>query len=190
LLAEVQSGSNSGEQLLPIHASSAESEGTAAFVSSRASSGHVRFVDQTNESPSIKGFPLGSGESLLPGELLHSCSSFSSISRVWRGSTSFPRTPAPGPWARIPCGRDLRRRCSCSARLAGRPWLWARPCPREPSLARSPPTGARALRGVAGPLAEVELAPPPAQPLAPSLMSMEFLREEEKRKEEDGDLVI
>jgi hypothetical protein len=43
LLAEVRGGSNSGdksaEQLLPIRASSAESEGTAAFVSSRASLG-------------------------------------------------------------------------------------------------------------------------------------------------------
>jgi hypothetical protein len=46
LLAEVRSGSNSDdnsdEQLLPIRASCAESEGTTAFISSRASSGRVR----------------------------------------------------------------------------------------------------------------------------------------------------
>ena len=57
-------GSNSGEQLLPIRASSAESEGIAAFVSSRASSGRVRFVDWIPESPAIDRF--GFGESLLP----------------------------------------------------------------------------------------------------------------------------
>jgi hypothetical protein len=51
------------------------------FVSSRASSRFVRFVDQTSESPSIDGFFfLGSGEGLLPGEqppLLALCSLFS-----------------------------------------------------------------------------------------------------------------
>jgi hypothetical protein len=56
----------SGEQLLPICASSGESEGTSAFVSSRASSGCVWFVDWISESPAIDGFPLGSGEGLLP----------------------------------------------------------------------------------------------------------------------------
>jgi hypothetical protein len=44
----------------------AESEGTAAFVSSRASSQRVRFVDWILESPVIDAFPLGSGEGLLP----------------------------------------------------------------------------------------------------------------------------
>jgi hypothetical protein len=58
--------SNSGEQLLPIRASSAESEGTAAFVSSRASSQRVQFVDWIPETPAIDGFPLDSGEGLLP----------------------------------------------------------------------------------------------------------------------------
>jgi hypothetical protein len=66
LLAEVRGGSNSGEQLLPIRASSAESEGTAAFVSSRASSQRVPFVDWIPESSTIDKFPLGSGEGLLP----------------------------------------------------------------------------------------------------------------------------
>ena len=70
LLAEVRGGSNSGdnsgEQLLPIRASSAESEGTAAFVSSMASSQRVWFVDWIPESPAIDGFLLGSGEGLLP----------------------------------------------------------------------------------------------------------------------------
>jgi hypothetical protein len=45
--------------------------------------------------------------------------------------------------------------------------------------------GTRALRGVADPLAEVELSPPLCSP-----MTIEFLREEEERKEEDDNLVI
>jgi hypothetical protein len=45
--------------------------------------------------------------------------------------------------------------------------------------------GACALRGVAGPLAEVELPPPLLLPL----MTMEFLHEEEERKKEDGSSV-
>jgi hypothetical protein len=72
LLAKVRGGSNSGdnsgEQLLPIRASSTKSEDTAAFVSSRTSSQRVRFVDWIRESPAIDGFLLGSGEGLLPGE--------------------------------------------------------------------------------------------------------------------------
>jgi hypothetical protein len=60
------SGDNSSEQLLPIRASSAESEGTVAFVSSRALSQYVRFIDRTYESPSIDDFLLGSGDGLLP----------------------------------------------------------------------------------------------------------------------------
>jgi hypothetical protein len=63
---EVRGGSNSSEQLLSICASSAESEGTAAFVSSRTSSQRVRFIDWIPESPAIDGFLLGSGEGLLP----------------------------------------------------------------------------------------------------------------------------
>jgi hypothetical protein len=66
LLAEVRSGSNSGdnsdEQLIPICASSAESESTAAFGLSRALSRCVRFVEQTSESPSTDGFLLSSSE--------------------------------------------------------------------------------------------------------------------------------
>jgi hypothetical protein len=42
--------------------SSAESEGTTACVSSRASSRCFQFVDPTSGSPSIDGFLLGSGE--------------------------------------------------------------------------------------------------------------------------------
>jgi hypothetical protein len=60
------SGSNSGEQLLRICASSAKSDRIAAFISSRASSEHVWFVDRTSESTSIDGFLLSSGEGLLP----------------------------------------------------------------------------------------------------------------------------
>jgi hypothetical protein len=74
LLAEVRSSSNSSEQLLSICASSAKSESTVVFVSSSASSGHVRFIDRTPESPAIDGFFLGSCESLFPSEkppLLH-----------------------------------------------------------------------------------------------------------------------
>jgi hypothetical protein len=72
LLAEVRSGSNSSdnsdEQLLPIRTSSAESESTDAFVSSRASSRYVLFVDRTSESPSISGFHLGSREIIFSGD--------------------------------------------------------------------------------------------------------------------------
>jgi hypothetical protein len=140
---------------------------------------------------------LAPAKVFFPGELLHSCSSFSSISRVWRGSTLFPRTPAPaarrsapGPWARGPCGRDLWRRRSCSAWLAGRPWHWPRlarasPHRRDPRpLARVPYMAWPApWRRSSSPL-------PPRSPLLLLLMSMEFLREEEERKEEDDNIVI
>jgi hypothetical protein len=80
----------------------------------------------------------------FPGELLYSCSSFSSISRVWRGSTSFPRTlapaarrPAPGPCARGPCGRG-----PCSGAAAQRGWPAGHgPCPRELTLGAAPARG-------------------------------------------------
>jgi hypothetical protein len=71
---ETISPNSTDEQLLPICASSVESEGTTTFVSSRSSSGHVLFVDQTSESPSINDFLLSSSEALLPCEkppLLH-----------------------------------------------------------------------------------------------------------------------
>jgi hypothetical protein len=78
LLAEVRSGSNSGdnsdEQLLPIRASSAESEGTAAYISSRALSGHVRFVDRTLNLRQSMDFSSTSAWVFFPGEkppLLH-----------------------------------------------------------------------------------------------------------------------
>jgi hypothetical protein len=67
--------------------------------------------------------------------------------------------------------------------------LVAAPAHASPPQARPPPAGAHALRGVAGPLAAVE-PPSPAQPSDPSPMAMEFLREEEERKEEDDNLVI
>jgi hypothetical protein len=49
----------------PLHGLSAESEGTAAFVLSRASSQRIRFVDWIPETLAIDGFPLGSGEGHL-----------------------------------------------------------------------------------------------------------------------------
>jgi hypothetical protein len=66
LLAEVWNGSNFAEQLFPIRALSTEFEGTAAFVSSRASPRWVLFIDWTPESPSIDIFLLDSDEGLLP----------------------------------------------------------------------------------------------------------------------------
>jgi hypothetical protein len=45
-------------------------------------------------------------------------------------------------------------------------------------------------RGVAGPLAEVELLPPPAQPVLLPPMSLEFPHEEEERKEEEDDNLV
>ena len=72
LLAEVRDGSNSSnysnEQLLSICASTAESEGTIAFVSSRASSWCLRFVDPTDDSSSIDKFVLGSSEVVFSNE--------------------------------------------------------------------------------------------------------------------------
>jgi hypothetical protein len=116
----------------------------------------------------------------FPSELLHSCSSFSSISRVWRGSTSFPRTPAPaarrpapGPCAHNPCGRGLRRRRIRMAWPAGSlsgaasclparapPGHGVHPRARVPYVAWPAPCGGR--------------APPPLR----SPMAMEFEREQ------------
>jgi hypothetical protein len=182
LLAEVRGGSNSGdnsdEQLLLIRASSAESEGTAAFVSSRTSSQRVRFIDWIPESPAINGFFLGSGECLLPRQetsiVVLSVSSFlhfpiragppsltPHLPRRWRPSPlRFPSHGAPFP---LPGGGGGRRRLPCPA-----PAL-------PPSQARPPPTGARALCGVAGPLAEVELLPPSAQPSPLPLLSLPWM---------------
>ena len=109
------SDDNSGEQLLSIRALSAESEDTAAFVSSRASSGHVWFVDRTSESPSIDGFLLSSGDVVSSDELLHPSSMFSSISRVWVHTSSpvphlvHPPRPSPpllGPAHGSSCVRE------------------------------------------------------------------------------------
>jgi hypothetical protein len=67
--------------------------------------------------------------------------------------------------------------------------LAAAPSHASPPHARPTPTGARALRGVAGPLAVVELPLPCAAPWS-FPMAMEFLREEEERNEEDDNFVI
>jgi glycine/D-amino acid oxidase-like deaminating enzyme len=73
----------------------------------------------------LKDLPSALARVFFPFELLHSCSSFSLISRVWRGSTSFPHTPArrqgalPSACVRAdPTGatRDLQRRYSRMAR--------------------------------------------------------------------------
>jgi hypothetical protein len=73
LLAEVRSGSNSGEQLLPIRASSVESEGTAAFVSLRASSQRIRFVNWIPESPAMTDFLSAPVRVFFHGENLNCC---------------------------------------------------------------------------------------------------------------------
>jgi hypothetical protein len=106
---------------------------------------------------------------LFPGELLHSCSSFSSISRVWRGSTSFP---APLPRWRGALPRPVR---AWPLRLGatGRPAMaWPRPPARAsfppgaaPARGCAPCPRASSLRGVASPLAAVELPPPLCSPL-------------------------
>jgi hypothetical protein len=66
LLAKVRDGfnsvDNSDDQSLSTLASSTESEGAAAFVSSRASSRCLQFLDSTNGSSSISEFVLGSNE--------------------------------------------------------------------------------------------------------------------------------
>jgi hypothetical protein len=61
-------GSNSSEQLLLIHASSVESEGTTAFVLSRASSRCLRFIDPTEGWSPIDNFVLGSSGVVFSGE--------------------------------------------------------------------------------------------------------------------------
>jgi hypothetical protein len=103
----------------------------------------------------------------FPGELLHSCSSFSSISRVWRGSTSFLRTLAPAAWRPVP-GPCARGPYGGTAARRGWPTghgLVAAPCPRELPPGAAPAPRAHALRGVAGPLAAIELPPPLCSPL-------------------------
>jgi hypothetical protein len=62
LLAEVRNCSNSSKQLLSICASSTESEGTAVFISLRASSQCFRFIDPTDGSSPISEFVLDFGE--------------------------------------------------------------------------------------------------------------------------------
>jgi hypothetical protein len=108
LLAEVRSGSNSGdnsdEQLIPICASSAESESTAAFGLSRALSRCVRFVEQTSESPSTDGFLLSSSEGYFSILFSHGSSPAlqphpgvdPGASRM-SGRPAFPAPPPPRP---------------------------------------------------------------------------------------------
>jgi hypothetical protein len=109
LLAEVRSGSNSGEQLLPVRASSAESKSTAAFFSSRASSRCIRFVDRTSESPSINSFLLGSVKVTFPVSPLHCVQPSSTFS-----------SPLRFPLALQPHGPAQWR----SSRMAGRSAPW------------------------------------------------------------------
>jgi hypothetical protein len=97
LLVEVRDGSNCsnniGEQLHSIHASSVESEGTIAFVSSRASSQCLRFVTNWR-------FLLGSGEVFFSGEpSLHCCPRSSSFHRfpVRAATFLFPQRQHPLP---------------------------------------------------------------------------------------------
>jgi hypothetical protein len=159
-----------------------KSDGTAAFVSSRASSGHARFVNQTFESPSIDGFLLGSGEVVSSSELLHSCSLFSLISKVW-GVAPCPPAPA------------RRRRCRpCFLpRMAPGPTHMAAPsrmAGQHPGRGPSPPhtgcpgaaltAGSLALQGAAGPLV---VSPPTGR--ARSQPPMRFPAWRRWREEED-----
>jgi hypothetical protein len=77
LLTEVRdvsnSGGNSGEQLLSIRASSTEFEGTTAFVSLRASSWYLRFINPTDGSSSIDVFSIASGKVVLSCKHPHHC---------------------------------------------------------------------------------------------------------------------
>jgi hypothetical protein len=104
------SGDNSDEQLLSIRASSMESEGTTAFVSSRASFRCLRFVDLTNGSSQIDDFVLGSDEGHLLWRAstivvlrVSSCSSFShpcraSPSLLYHPQAASPLPPLILPW--------------------------------------------------------------------------------------------
>jgi hypothetical protein len=97
LLTEVWDSSNSGEQLLSIRALSAKSEGAAAFVSSRASSRCLRFVDPTDSSSLINEIVLDSGECFFSSEsLLHCCHG---VRRVYlpRATPSLHSGPPPPP---------------------------------------------------------------------------------------------
>jgi hypothetical protein len=116
LLTEVRSGSNSsdnyGEQLLPIRASSAESEGIAAFVSSRALSRCLRFVDSTCGLSSIGVFLLVSGE-------VHHCSSLFSLYFRRLSYILFSRPPPPrSPPLATPTPRPPRSATPCFSPMA------------------------------------------------------------------------
>jgi hypothetical protein len=109
-----------------------------------------------------------------------------------------PRSPAPLPRRRGTLPRPVRtrplrvplRRRSGSARLASRPWPGRGPLPARASPRCGPYPRARALRGVAGPLAAVKLPPPLRSLPAPPSIAMKFKREVERREEEDdGSLV-
>ena len=145
MLAEVRGGSNSGdnsgEQLLPIGASSAESEGTTAFVSSKASSQRVRFVDWIPESPAIADFFSAPARVFFPGEkppLL--CLGFlrffvfPSVQSLSHSPLTFPGGGAPPPSVSPP-----RRRPFLPARRRRR---WPAVAPAFPcSRARAPLPG-------------------------------------------------
>jgi hypothetical protein len=104
LLAKVRDGShsgdNSGKQLLSIRASLSESKGTTTFVSSRALSRCLGFVDLTDGSSLIGEFVLGSGEVVFSGEpctiVVHGISLFLPRSRSPSLSSPFP-SPLHGP---------------------------------------------------------------------------------------------
>jgi hypothetical protein len=115
------SGSNSGEQLLPICASFAESEGIIVFVSSR----RVRFVDRTSESPSIDGFLLGNSiNRWIPP-------------RLRRGSSSPVRTHIVVP--RVSSRSSFSRPCRTSLSSPHLPW-WRCPSPVFPPVAPLSPS--------------------------------------------------
>jgi hypothetical protein len=196
LLVEVRGGSNSGdnsgEQLLPIRASSAESKGTAAFVSSRASSQRVRFIDWIPESPAIDGFLLGSGEVFFPGEPPPWISTL--VLHFFSPPCAAPLSLPTGP-LRVPALPLCAPALPLPWRAGGdRPW-WPSCLGHDSPRRRRGPLrarpGAPCARGVArrcgpGPRGGVRALPPPLR----SPMAMDFQREVERREEEDdGSLV-
>jgi hypothetical protein len=110
----------------------------------RGASGSSIGPSNLQQSTDLSSAP---SRAFFPGELLHSCSSFFKISRVWRGSTSFPRNLAPV--ARRPA-TAYAHAAPTAAQLGavGRPamaWPWPPPARASPQV-RPLPVGVRPTR--------------------------------------------
>jgi hypothetical protein len=143
LLAEFRGGSESGEQLLSIHALLVKSESIVTFVSSRASSQCFQFADPTVDSPSVDDFLLARANFVFSSEfspmLSMDVSPFLLYAQPLSPSPPACHHPPLFPHAALPYNDGDDNSAPAPARLgpavAPPPYAWRSASPPPPSLA-------------------------------------------------------